>query len=190
MPTTYLCTSFCATESALSITFFATFYVIRIILVKGGFFPRYFKSQDVFNPFLCGAFDRLESYAGIPALITILQNLQNTVVPFKCLLTTPNNVLPLHLKQTFPPIIWIFTEGEGNLLRLLRLPFKIFSTLPNDYFPWLTSSDLYYCQLFSSSFNISILWRQIFKAELFWLVCMLELINLEIVTSVTYVAIL
>ena len=25
----------------------------------------------------------------------------------------PSNVLPLHLKQTFPPIIWIFTEGEG-----------------------------------------------------------------------------
>ena len=24
---------------------------------------------------------------------------------FKCLLTTPSNVLPLHLKQTFPPII-------------------------------------------------------------------------------------
>ena len=70
VPTTYLCTSFCATESALSITFFATFYVIRIILVKGGFFPRYFKSQDVFNPFLCETFDRLKSYAGISASIT------------------------------------------------------------------------------------------------------------------------
>ena len=23
-------------------------------------------------------------------------------------------VLPLHLKQTFPPIFWIFTEGEGD----------------------------------------------------------------------------
>ena len=24
------------------------------------------------------------------------------------------DALPLHLKQTFPPIIWIFTEGEGD----------------------------------------------------------------------------
>ena len=27
---------------------------------------------------------------------------------FKSLLTTPSNVLPLHFKQTFSPIIWIF----------------------------------------------------------------------------------
>ena len=47
---------------------------------------------------------------------------------FKSLLTTPCNVLPLHLKQTFPPIIWIFTEGEGDGIKS-RLPFKIFSTL-------------------------------------------------------------
>ena len=32
---------------------------------------------------------------------------------FQNFLTTPSNVLPLHLKQTFLPIIWIFTEGEG-----------------------------------------------------------------------------
>ena len=38
---------------------------------------------------------------------------QQTFV-FKCLLTTLSNVLPLHLKQTFPAIIWIFTEGEGD----------------------------------------------------------------------------
>ena len=25
-----------------------------------------------------------------------------------------SNVLPLHLKQTFLPKIWIFTEGEGD----------------------------------------------------------------------------
>ena len=42
------------------------------------------------------------------------------------LLTTPSNVLPLHLKQTFPLIVWIFTEGEWIES---RLPFKIFSTL-------------------------------------------------------------
>ena len=39
-----------------------------------------------------------------------------------------SNVLPLHLKQTFPPIIWIFTEGEGDEIKS-RLPFKIFFTL-------------------------------------------------------------
>ena len=30
----------------------------------------------------------------------------------------PSNVLPLHLKQTFPPIIWIFTKGDGIKSRL------------------------------------------------------------------------
>jgi hypothetical protein len=38
-----------------------------------------------------------------------------------------SNVLPLRLKQTFPPMI-IFTEGEGDGIES-RLPFKIFSTL-------------------------------------------------------------
>ena len=47
---------------------------------------------------------------------------------FKSLLTKPSNVLPLHLKQTFPPIVLIFTEGEGDGIES-RLPFKIFSTL-------------------------------------------------------------
>ena len=51
---------------------------------------------------------------------------------FKSLLTTPSNVEPLHLKQTFPHIILIFTEsegeGDGDGIES-RLPFKIFSTL-------------------------------------------------------------
>ena len=34
----------------------------------------------------------------------------------------PSNVLHLHLKQTFPPIIWIFTGGEGDGIKF-RLPF-------------------------------------------------------------------
>ena len=42
------------------------------------------------------------------------------------LLTTPSNVLPLHLKQTFSPIISIFTEGDGIES---GLPFNMFSTL-------------------------------------------------------------
>ena len=45
---------------------------------------------------------------------------------FKILLTMPSNVLPSHLKQTFPPMVWIFIEGEEIES---RLPFKIFSTL-------------------------------------------------------------
>ena len=48
----------------------------------------------------------------------------------RCLLTSSSNVLPLHLKQTFPPIIWIFTEGEGEGDGIeSRQPFKNFSTL-------------------------------------------------------------
>ena len=43
----------------------------------------------------------------------------------------PSNVLPLRLKQTFPPMIWIFTQGEGDGTES-RLPFKIFSTLMYD----------------------------------------------------------
>ena len=46
---------------------------------------------------------------------------------FESLLTTPINVLAVHLKQTFPPRIWMFSEGEGNGIES-RLPFKIFST--------------------------------------------------------------
>ena len=46
----------------------------------------------------------------------------------KSLLTMPSNVLPLHLKQIFPTIIGIFTEGEGDGIES-RLPFKIFPTL-------------------------------------------------------------
>ena len=26
----------------------------------------------------------------------------------------PNNVVPLHLKQTFPPLIWIFAEQSQD----------------------------------------------------------------------------
>ena len=52
----------------------------------------------------------------------------NKLFVFKSLFTTPINVLHSHLKQTFPPIIWIFTEGEGDRIES-RLPFRIFSTL-------------------------------------------------------------
>ena len=48
-------------------------------------------------------------------------------VVFKILLTTSSNVLPLNLKQTFPPIMWIFNEGEGDGIES-RLPFNMFIT--------------------------------------------------------------
>ena len=53
----------------------------------------------------------------------------NKLFVFKSLFTTPSNVLPSHLKQTFLLIIWIFTVGEGDEIES-RLPFKIFCTLP------------------------------------------------------------
>ena len=37
----------------------------------------------------------------------------------------PSIVLPLRLNQTFPPMIWIFTEGEGGGIKS-RLSCKIF----------------------------------------------------------------
>ena len=40
----------------------------------------------------------------------------------------PSNVLPLNLTQTFPSIVWIFTEGEGDGLTM-RLHFKNVWTL-------------------------------------------------------------
>jgi hypothetical protein len=52
----------------------------------------------------------------------------NKLFVFKSLLTTPSNILPLHHEQTFPPIIWIFTEVHLDGMES-RLPFKIFSTL-------------------------------------------------------------
>ena len=50
----------------------------------------------------------------------------------KSLFTTPINVLPLHLKQTFPPTILIFTKGEVDGIKS-SLSFKIFSTLPDSF---------------------------------------------------------
>ena len=52
----------------------------------------------------------------------------NKFLKTKSLLTTPSKVLPLYLKKTFPPIIRIFTEGEGDGIES-RLSSKIFFTL-------------------------------------------------------------
>ena len=59
-----------------------------------------------------------------------LLGIVNKLLKTKRLLTSPSNVLPLHLKQTLSTIIWIFTEGEGDGIES-RLPFKKFSTLWN-----------------------------------------------------------
>ena len=45
----------------------------------------------------------------------------------------PSNVLLLHLRKTFPPIIWILTEGKGDGIES-RLHFKILSTLAQNRF--------------------------------------------------------
>jgi len=47
---------------------------------------------------------------------------------FQKFVCMPSNVLPLHLKQTFPLTILIFTEGEGDGIES-RLPFRIFFIL-------------------------------------------------------------
>ena len=53
---------------------------------------------------------------------SLLEIIRQNFAVFKCLLTMPCNVLPLHLKQTFPPIIWIFTEGKADGIKS-RLPY-------------------------------------------------------------------
>ena len=58
---------------------------------------------------------------------TLLGDVKKLFV-FKSLLTMPGNILPSHLKQIFPPMIWIFTEGEGDGIES-KLPFKISFTL-------------------------------------------------------------
>ena len=44
----------------------------------------------------------------------------------------------VHLKQTFPPIFFIFTEGEGDEIES-RLPFKLFFTLKKKSFSALVN---------------------------------------------------
>ena len=51
-----------------------------------------------------------------------LLGIVNKLLKTKSWLTTHSNVLP------FPPIIWIFTEGEGDGIES-RVPFKIFPAL-------------------------------------------------------------
>ena len=48
-------------------------------------------------------------------------------------LTMSSNVLPLNLKQTFPPIIWIFTEGEGDGMESGQSFKKFYFTAKNNW---------------------------------------------------------
>ena len=52
----------------------------------------------------------------------------NKLLRTRILLTSPINVLPHYLKQNFPPIIWIFTQGEEDEIES-KLSSYIFSTL-------------------------------------------------------------
>ena len=62
-----------------------------------------------------------------------LLGIVNKFFVFKSLLTTPSNVLPLYLKQTFLPIIRIFTEGDGMESRLSSyFFFTLLATYPSD----------------------------------------------------------
>ena len=58
-----------------------------------------------------------------------LLGIDNKLFNFKILLTTPSNVLPSHLKQTFPSIIWTFNQSEEDEVEV-KLSSEIFSTLP------------------------------------------------------------
>ena len=53
-----------------------------------------------------------------------LLGVANKLLKTKSLLSSPSNVLPLHLNQTLLPMIWIFIEGEGDGIQS-RLPFKL-----------------------------------------------------------------
>ena len=54
----------------------------------------------------------------------------NKLLKTKSLLTSPSNVLPLHPKQTFRLLNWIFTQDEGDGIEF-RISSLIFSTLLN-----------------------------------------------------------
>ena len=55
----------------------------------------------------------------------------NKLFVFKSLLTMPSNVLPLHLKQTFPPII--STEVVGSNLGYLLKKFYFISIINSNF---------------------------------------------------------
>ena len=76
----------------------------------------------------------------------------------------PSNALSLHLKQTFPPIILIFTEGVGDGIKS-RLPFKIFSTLRN----LLTKARITVLLVWIRSHHLHLQWKfKLWAEKLAW----------------------
>ena len=74
--------------------------------------------------------------------------------------------LPLQLKLTFPPLIWIFTEGECDEIKS-RLTLRLFSTLPGPLLPlscnsrilWSISMYLHWgriCGIFIMPINVTV----------------------------------
>ena len=82
------------------------------IWIKSGWKDTRFKVKNILK-------DNLDSFPSPSVKIQIIGGknfagwCQQTFC-FQNILTMPKNVLPLYLKQTFPPIIWIFTEVEGD----------------------------------------------------------------------------
>ena len=56
----------------------------------------------------------------------------------------PSKVLPSHLKQTFWPIVWIFTEGEGDDIKS-KLASDIFFYF--EIFHWMENYDIQYFKI-------------------------------------------
>ena len=90
-----------------------------------------------------------------------LLGIVNKLLKTKSLLTTPRNVLPLCLKQSFPPIIWIFNEVGGDKIES-RLPFQILSTfhvsLKVEKF-WSSCNEFYFCLWYLQCRNFYWGWR-------------------------------
>ena len=83
------------------------------------------KREPGFDP-ITFTFSENSNYGRERCKVKKLLGVVNKLLKTKSSLRIPSNVLPFCHKQTFPPIIWIFTEGDEIKS---RLPFKIFSTL-------------------------------------------------------------
>ena len=86
---------------------------------------RYIKEAKV-EKILKGSLDSIPSPSPIVKIKTMggkvclrcrgktLLGFVNKLLKTRILLTSPSNVLPYYLNQTFPPLVRIFTEGEGD----------------------------------------------------------------------------
>ena len=88
----------------------------------------------------------------------------NKLFVFKSLLKMPSNVLPMKLKQTFLPIIWIFAEGVGDRIEF-RLPLKIFSTL---------KIKVYLCMYFFPNNSMSFMIFLTPLHDMYWMISKLD----------------